>query len=85
MTQKHCSNPRLIADAIASVQGFQAVTGEISFNEHRNPGTKAIVMLEIKDGKLSVRDRVAPPKASAPMAVSAAASAPMSAASAPAK
>jgi branched-chain amino acid transport system substrate-binding protein len=77
----------VLRDAIASVQGFQAVTGEISFDDHRNPGTKAIVMLEIKDGKLSVRDRVAPPKASAPMAASAAASAPMSgaAASAPAK
>jgi branched-chain amino acid transport system substrate-binding protein len=79
----------VLRDAIASVQGFQAVTGEISFDAHRNPGTKAIVMLEIKDGKLSVRDRVSPPKASAPAPVpapAALASAPESAAaSAPAK
>lgn len=79
----------VLRDAIASVQGFKAVTGEISFDDHRNPGTKAIVMLEIKDGKLSVRDRVSPPKAesaSAPAAPAPAASAPASAAaSAPAK
>ena len=52
-----------LRDALAGVHDYQAVTGEITFNSHRNPGTKAIVMLEIKDGKLVVRDRVAPPKA----------------------
>lgn len=57
---------RTLRDALAAVQGYKAVTGEISFDSHRNPGTKAILMLGIQDKKLVVADRVSPAKPAAP-------------------
>jgi len=42
-------DPAAIRDAMASIEGFQAVSGSISFDENGNP-IKSAAILQIKDG-----------------------------------
>ncbi|RJX22482.1 MAG: ABC transporter substrate-binding protein [Desulforudis sp.] len=43
------TDPAAIRDAMAKIQGFQAVSGSISFDENGNP-IKSAAILQIKDG-----------------------------------
>ncbi len=51
--------PAQIRDELAATRNFRGVTGMITIDENRNP-VKSIVMLEIKDGQMTLREKVAP-------------------------
>jgi branched-chain amino acid transport system substrate-binding protein len=48
-----------LRDALASTSGWSGVTGTMSFDKNRNP-VKSIFILEIKDGKLALRESMSP-------------------------
>jgi branched-chain amino acid transport system substrate-binding protein len=49
-----------LRDAIAATKNFSGVTGMINLGPDRNPIGKKLVVLEIKDGKLALKDTVDP-------------------------
>ncbi len=51
--------PAALRDALAATSGFNAVTGTISIDEHRNP-VKSAVILEVGDGKFNYRETIQP-------------------------
>jgi branched-chain amino acid transport system substrate-binding protein len=55
-----------LRDAIAATQGFAGVTGVINLGPDRNPIGKKLVVLEIKDGQLTLKDVVDPMAGAAP-------------------
>jgi branched-chain amino acid transport system substrate-binding protein len=48
-----------LRDAIAQTKGHAGVTGSITLNAERN-ADKPAVMLEIKDGKFTLRETISP-------------------------
>lgn len=50
---------RALRDALAATKGWMGVTGTMTFDANRNP-VKPIVILEIKDGKTSLRETMTP-------------------------
>jgi branched-chain amino acid transport system substrate-binding protein len=48
-----------IQKALVETKGWRGVTGEMSFDENRNP-VKPIVILEIKDGQLTLKETMNP-------------------------
>ncbi|HVS33713.1 MAG TPA: ABC transporter substrate-binding protein [Thermoanaerobaculia bacterium] len=57
-----------IRDAIASTKGFEGVTGSITLGPDRNPLGKKLVIVEIRNGQLTLKDTVEPAGAAAPAA-----------------
>jgi branched-chain amino acid transport system substrate-binding protein len=55
-----------LRDAIAATKGFSGVTGTINLGPDRNPIGKKLVILEIKDGKLTLKAAVDPAASSTP-------------------
>lgn len=55
-----------LRDAIAQTQGFSGVTGTINVGPDRNPIGKKLVIVEIKNGQLALRDTIEPAGGSAP-------------------
>ena len=51
--------PAAIRDALAATRDFPGVTGTITIDANRNP-VKSIVILEVKDGKLALREKMQP-------------------------
>ncbi len=49
-----------IRDAIAATKGFAGVTGSITLGPDRNPQGKKLVIVEIKDGQLTLKATVEP-------------------------
>jgi branched-chain amino acid transport system substrate-binding protein len=54
-----------IKDQIAKISGFKGVTGNINLGDDRNPKNKKLVVLEIKNGALSLRSSIDPGAAAA--------------------
>ncbi len=50
ITRANSVNPSEIRDALAATKGFKGVTGEISFDENRNPRSKPVVILKYEKG-----------------------------------
>jgi branched-chain amino acid transport system substrate-binding protein len=50
---------RAIRDAIASTKGFPGVTGTITIGPDRNPRGKDVVIVEVRNGELVLKDRIA--------------------------
>ncbi len=48
-----------LRDAIAGTRNFEGVTGTITINSERN-ATKSVVIIAVKDGKLTLRERITP-------------------------
>ncbi|HET7434509.1 MAG TPA: ABC transporter substrate-binding protein [Thermoanaerobaculia bacterium] len=65
-----------IRDAISQTKNFPGVTGDITVGPDRNPAGKKLVIVEIKNGQLALRDTILPGGASAPAAAAPAAGAP---------
>lgn len=55
-----------IRDAIASTKGHVGVTGAITLGPDRNPVGKKLVIVEVKNGQLTLKDTVEPEGAPAP-------------------
>jgi branched-chain amino acid transport system substrate-binding protein len=55
-----------LRDAIAATKGFAGVTGVINLGPDRNPIGKKLVVLEIKNGQLMLKDVVDPMAGAAP-------------------
>lgn len=53
------ADPEAIKDALAATQDFAGVTGTLSMDENHNP-VKAVVILELKDGVQTFRDKILP-------------------------
>lgn len=53
------AEPKAIRDALAQTKDFPGATGKITIDENRN-ARKPIVILEIRDGKLLLKDAIAP-------------------------
>ncbi|HEY0158329.1 MAG TPA: ABC transporter substrate-binding protein [Thermoanaerobaculia bacterium] len=47
-----------LRDAIASTSGFPGVTGTITLGPDRNPQGKDLVIVEVRDGKLVLKDKM---------------------------
>jgi branched-chain amino acid transport system substrate-binding protein len=60
-----------LRDAIASTKNFTGVTGMINLGPDRNPIGKKLVVLEIRNGQLMLKDTVDPLAGSAPAAATA--------------
>ena len=63
-----------LRDAIAATKNFPGVTGIITLGPDRNPIGKKLVVLQIQNGQLALKDVVDPMAGSAPAATSTAAS-----------
>ncbi len=50
ITRANSDNPLKIRDALAATRGFKGVTGDITFDEKRNPLNKAAVILKYEKG-----------------------------------
>ncbi len=50
ITRANSIDPSKIRDALAATNGFKGVTGEISFDENRNPRSKPAVILKYEKG-----------------------------------
>ncbi|HEX7154810.1 MAG TPA: ABC transporter substrate-binding protein [Thermoanaerobaculia bacterium] len=48
-----------LRDAIAATKGFPGVTGTITLGPDRNPQGKDLVIVEVRNGKLALKDKVA--------------------------
>lgn len=48
-----------VRDAIASTKGFKGVTGTITIGPDRNPQGKDLVIVEVRNGQLVLKDKVA--------------------------
>jgi branched-chain amino acid transport system substrate-binding protein len=57
-----------LRDAIAATKGFSGVTGIVNLGADRNPIGKKLVVLEIRNGNLVLKDVVDPAAGSAPAA-----------------
>lgn len=57
--QAGSSDPTAIRDAMASIDGFKAVSGSISFDPNGNP-IKSAVVIQVKDGKDTYVETVSP-------------------------
>src|SRR5688572_15724380 len=57
-----------IRDQIAATKGFPGVTGLISIGPDRNPAAKKLVIVEIRNGGLALKDSVEPAGSAAPAA-----------------
>lgn len=55
-----------VRDAIASTKGFRGVTGTINMGPDRNPVGKTMVIVEVRNGQLILKDKVEPGAASTP-------------------
>jgi len=53
------ATPEKIKDALAGTKGFKGVTGEVSLDAQHNP-VKSAVIIEMKDGKQTVKTKVRP-------------------------
>ena len=62
-----------LRDAIAATKDFSGVTGNITLGPDRNPIGKKLVVLQITNGQLALKDVVDPTAASAPAATGTAA------------
>ncbi|MCK7505108.1 MAG: ABC transporter substrate-binding protein [Desulfobacterales bacterium] len=51
VTRVKSIEPAKIRDALASTKRFKGVTGEITFDENRNPINKSAVILKFENGK----------------------------------
>ena len=49
-----------LRDAIAATKGFAGVTGTINLGPDRNPEGKTLVIVEVKDGQLTLKAKVEP-------------------------
>ena len=49
-----------LRDAIAQTKGFEGVTGTINLGPDRNPEGKTLVIVEVKNGQLALKAKVAP-------------------------
>jgi branched-chain amino acid transport system substrate-binding protein len=49
-----------LRDALAATKSFAAVTGTITFDEHRNPIGKRVIIEEIRNGQLTLRKTIEP-------------------------
>ncbi len=59
MKRAGTTDPAKITAALAATKDFSGVTGKITLDEHRNP-TKPAVILQVKNGKFSYVETVAP-------------------------
>ena len=59
MKRAGTTDPSKVTPALAASKDFSGVTGKITFDEHRNP-IKPAVILQVKDGKFSYVETVAP-------------------------
>jgi branched-chain amino acid transport system substrate-binding protein len=59
MKRAGTTDPDKVNAAIAATKDFPGVTGKITLDEHRNP-TKPAVILEVKNGKFTYVETVAP-------------------------
>ena len=59
MKRAGTTDPAKVTEAIAATKDFPGITGKITLDEHRNPN-KPAVMLQIKNGKFSFVESVAP-------------------------
>ena len=48
-----------LRDAIAGTKGFKGVTGTITIGPDRNPQGKDLIIVEVRNGKLTLKDKVA--------------------------
>ena len=51
--------PAKINEALAKINGFQGVSGTVTFNEQHNP-VKSAVIIEHKDGKQTFKTKINP-------------------------
>ncbi len=51
VTRAESPDPKKIRDALAVTRGFKGVTGEITFDNNRNPVNKSAVILKFENGK----------------------------------
>jgi branched-chain amino acid transport system substrate-binding protein len=54
------AEPRAIRDALAATQGFQAVTGVITYQEGQRKPAKSVTIIRVQDGKYSFVKEVTP-------------------------
>ena len=54
------AEPRAIRDALAATQGFQAVTGVITYQEGQRKPSKSVTIIRVQDGKYSFVKEVTP-------------------------
>ena len=59
MKRAGTTDPAKVTEALAATKGFEGVTGKITFDSHRNP-IKPAVILQVKNGKFSYVESVAP-------------------------
>lgn len=59
MRRAGTTDPAKVTPAVAATKDFQGVTGRITLDDHRNP-TKPAVMLQVKNGKFSYVETIAP-------------------------
>lgn len=59
MKRAGTTDPAKVTAALAATKDFPGVTGRITLDAHRNP-TKPAVMLEVKNGKFSYVESIAP-------------------------
>ena len=59
MKKANSADPVKIKDELAKTKNFAAVSGSISFNENHDP-VKSAVIIEMKDGKQTFREKVNP-------------------------
>lgn len=59
MKRANSADPVKIKDELAKTKAYQAVSGLISFNEFHDP-VKSAVIIEMKDGKQTFREKVNP-------------------------
>jgi len=59
MTRAGTTDPAKVTAALAATKDFPGITGMITLDEHRNPN-KSAVILQVKNGKFSYVESVAP-------------------------
>jgi branched-chain amino acid transport system substrate-binding protein len=59
-------DPKAIRDALAATQGFQGVTGTVTYQPGQRIPQKSVTIVAIKDGKYTLAAEVVPEKVPAP-------------------
>ena len=54
------ADPTAIRDALAATQGFEAVTGTITYPEGQRKPAKSVTIIQVQDGQYSFAAEVAP-------------------------
>ena len=58
MTQAKTTNPEVWKDNLAATKDFEGVSGTISFDADREPVKSPVILLEVKDAKFSLLEKV---------------------------